>query len=107
MPSSVISLHKGTTYYAVFIELHKINYYITEGIKYGSDFLLYEIDPAVCHAKYMVFILEGTEDKITTNQMVMFERIAESNKKVAVVAWVKSGIVSLVSISQFHLIDNE
>ena len=34
--------------------------FVTYGLNYGADFLAYESDPIVCHAKYLVKILENS-----------------------------------------------
>ena len=76
-------------------------YYITEGVKYGCDFLLYEADPEHSHAKYMVFILDCSKPKF--NQLVMYERMAGSNKKIAVLCWMKEDGLHFIIASQYQI----
>ncbi len=89
-----------TAEYRVFAELCRRGFYVTAGTKYGCDFLLYPSDPDECHAQYMVFVLPGTPE-IGVNSLVTFERMAESNRKTAVLAWVADGTVKLMRVSQW------
>ena len=92
-------------HYKAFAELWKKGYYVTEGVKYGSDFLAYVEDPETCHAKYMVFVAGG--EKVEVSKLVTYERIAESNKKIAVLAWEKDSAVKLITVSQLHILDSK
>ena len=40
----------------VFNDLTKKNLYVTDAIKFGGQFLVYEGDPSLFHAKYLVVI---------------------------------------------------
>ncbi|DBA95522.1 TPA: hypothetical protein ACH3X3_013377 [Trebouxia sp. C0006] len=42
----------------IFSELHSKGYYITDGAKFGADYLLYPGDPLLFHAQFTVRILE-------------------------------------------------
>ncbi|KAL0037110.1 hypothetical protein WJX79_000917 [Trebouxia sp. C0005] len=42
----------------VLIDLHSMGYYITDGAKFGADYLLYPGDPLLFHAQFTVRILE-------------------------------------------------
>ncbi len=36
--------------------------FVTFGLKFGADFLAYEQDPLVCHAKYLVKVIDTSID---------------------------------------------
>ncbi|KAA6419519.1 MAG: tRNA-splicing endonuclease subunit sen34 [Trebouxia sp. A1-2] len=42
----------------IFSKLHSMGYYITDGAKFGADYLLYPGDPLLFHAQFTVRILE-------------------------------------------------
>lgn len=47
--------------FKVFVDLTtKKNFFVTFGLKFGGDFLAYEEDPLVCHAKYLVKVIESS-----------------------------------------------
>ena len=35
--------------------------FVTSGFKYGADFLAYEGDPDICHAKYLVKVCDSNK----------------------------------------------
>ena len=71
--------------YRVFKDLWHKNYYITEGIKFGSDFLVYEMDPIGVHSKFMVICRE--EDKeLTDLQIQTYGRLGKSVRKTVLIA---------------------
>ena len=71
--------------YRVFKDLWLKNYYITEGIKFGSDFLVYETDPIGVHSKYMVICRE--EDKeLTDLEIQTYGRLGKSVRKTVLIA---------------------
>ena len=38
----------------VFDDLTDRGFYVTQGLKYGADFLAYEGDPMTCHSRFLV-----------------------------------------------------
>ena len=71
--------------FQVFKDLWHKNYYITEGIKFGSDFLVYETDPIGVHSKFMVICRE--EDKeLTDLEIQTYGRLAKSVRKTVLIA---------------------
>ena len=40
--------------YEVFADLTSKGMFVTFGLKFGADFLAYQDDPLICHAKYLV-----------------------------------------------------
>ena len=65
-----------------------MKYFVTQGFKYGADFLAYEGDPETCHAKYLVHVNQN-RGKLTLNEMVLNERIANQAKKDLLIAYCK------------------
>lgn len=61
-------------YYA-YRQLWRAGFYLTHGTKFACDFLVYEADPAVCHAKYMLFCRE-TEAEITALEILLKGRLS-------------------------------
>lgn len=61
-------------YYA-YRQLWRSGFYLTHGTKFACDFLVYESDPAVCHAKYMLFCRE-TEAEITALEILLKGRLS-------------------------------
>lgn len=41
----------------MFTDLTKRGNFVTLGVKFGADFLAYENDPLICHAKYLVKVI--------------------------------------------------
>ena len=52
-----------------FKDLWNNNYYISEGSKFGGDFLLYSGDPVKYHAKYIVICLNSGEEIQNENRI--------------------------------------
>lgn len=45
----------------VFNDLTEKGFWLTLGVKFGTDFLAYEGDPLTCHAKFCVMVLPEGE----------------------------------------------
>ncbi|XP_042884175.1 tRNA-splicing endonuclease subunit Sen34-like [Penaeus japonicus] len=71
--------------YAVFKDMWERDYYLTNGIKFGGDFLVYPGDPVLFHAKFIVKCVEDI-DQVNTLDLVTWSRIGTSTKKTLVVA---------------------
>ena len=54
---------------------------MTQGIKFGADFLAYEGDPLTCHARFLVIVLPEESTSIGINQLILAERMANTVKK--------------------------
>ena len=80
-PSSVEDKSK----YAVFCNVWEKGYYITNGAKFGSDYLLYPGDPSSYHSHYIVKIIPSTKYCIP-NQILAYMRLASAVKKTFVLA---------------------
>ena len=63
--------------HAAYLHLSK-DYYVTDALKFGGDFLAYEGDPLLFHAKYLVKVSDEPFDMVDVVQGV---RSAASGKK--------------------------
>jgi len=86
--------------YEVFKLLTSKFYYLKEGYKFGVDFLVYEGDPLVCHAKWLLLV----QRTLTVQKLVELGRIANYSKKQLVVAYEHNSQVKLKLIrwTQLH-----
>lgn len=71
--------------YDIFRDLWEKGYYVLVGNKMGADFIVYENDPLVVHASYIVKVLKWDE-YISSLDYVMISRIANSSKKSLLIA---------------------
>lgn len=74
--------------YHAFRHVWRAGYYLTAGTKFACDFLVYETDPSVCHAKYMLFARE-TEDEISGLEILLKGRLSVQVGKEPVFAVVR------------------
>ncbi|XP_051171716.1 tRNA-splicing endonuclease subunit Sen34 [Leptopilina boulardi] len=71
--------------YNVFKDLWEKNFYITSGVKFGSDFLAYPGDPIMFHSQFIIHCKEKT-DVLSVNELVSICRIGSSVRKTQVFA---------------------
>ena len=71
--------------YTVFYDLWEKGFYITNGSKFGSNYLLYPGDPSNYHSHYIVKVILST-DHITPCQLISYGRLASTVKKTFVLA---------------------
>lgn len=83
---------------AVYRDLWERGYYITQGDKFGGDFLVYFGDPLCHHAIFIVRCVKP-EERIMPTEIVAFGRLGTSVKKRAVLASVVNDVVSYVTIN--------
>jgi tRNA splicing endonuclease len=70
-----------------FRDLWLRGYCLTNGVKFGVDYLCYRDDPTAVHAAFMVVVLrEGCG--VRTLSLTAVARVATTALKIAVVAWV-------------------
>ncbi|XP_045495657.1 tRNA-splicing endonuclease subunit Sen34 [Colias croceus] len=77
---------KGVIKYAVFEDLWKKGFYITNGSKFGSDFLIYPGDPVRFHATYMLKCT-NVETTFRAASLVAFGRLSVGVNKLGVLAY--------------------
>lgn len=71
--------------YMVYKKLREAGYVVTPGIKFGSDFAVYEHGPGIDHAPYIVQVM-SPHTTITATSMVRSGRLATTVRKQFIVA---------------------
>jgi tRNA-intron endonuclease, archaea type len=71
--------------YAVYRKLREAGYVVTPGIKFGSDFAVYEHGPGIDHAPYIVQVM-SPESKVTATSLVRSGRLATTVRKQFIIA---------------------
>jgi len=71
--------------FAVYRDLRDKGYIVLPGIKFGSDFAVYERGPGVDHAPYLVDVRKP-EELLTAPKIVLSGRLATAVKKQFIVA---------------------
>ncbi|CAH1967487.1 unnamed protein product [Acanthoscelides obtectus] len=83
---------------AVFSDLWNRGYYITEGVRFGGDFLVYFGDPICYHAVFIVKCVTDSES-FSSSELVAHGRLGTSVRKRFVLASVVDGTVCYVTVS--------
>jgi len=71
--------------FAVYKKLREDGYVVTPGIKFGSDFAVYEHGPGIDHAPYIVEVM-SPQSKMTATSMVRSGRLATTVRKQFIIA---------------------
>jgi tRNA-intron endonuclease, archaea type len=71
--------------FLVYRKLRDAGYVVTPGIKFGSDFAVYEHGPGIDHAPYIVQVM-GSESSMTATTMVRSGRLATTVRKQFIIA---------------------
>lgn len=71
--------------YAVFRDLWRQNYFITNGRSFGGEFLIYPHDPIICHASHVVHVMD--KPVITFKDFITANRLCVAVKKDSVFAY--------------------
>ncbi len=71
--------------YTVFEDLWQKGYYLTNGSKFGGDFLAYSGDPLQYHAHYVI-IVKFSEEELTPLDVISYGRLGVTVKKTPVLA---------------------
>eukprot|EP01025_Chloroclados_australasicus_P018819 TRINITY_DN20025_c0_g1_i1.p1 TRINITY_DN20025_c0_g1~~TRINITY_DN20025_c0_g1_i1.p1 ORF type:complete len:284 (-),score=38.23 TRINITY_DN20025_c0_g1_i1:360-1211(-) len=66
---------------AVFRDLHKKGYYLTNGLRFGSQFLVYPGDPSVFHSQFSVKIVEEDTEIFSPIQLAAMMRGTHQARK--------------------------
>ncbi|KAG5878408.1 hypothetical protein JTB14_029681 [Gonioctena quinquepunctata] len=82
----------------VYCDLWEKGYYITEGAKFGGDFLVYLGDPICHHAIFIVKCIDNQRN-ISPTELVTMGRLGTSVKKKAVLASVVGDKVSYITVN--------
>lgn len=76
---------------------------VTDGGRYGVDFLLYGTDPACAHAQHMVLVLRAADSPPTVLHVASLSRLATRTAKTLLVATVAaSGHVHFKEVTRNH-----
>ncbi|KAJ2833141.1 tRNA-splicing endonuclease subunit [Coemansia sp. 'formosensis'] len=84
--------------FALFRDLHKRGFYITRGIKFGADYMLYPGEPMRYHSHYLVNLL-APHEKITPRQLIAQSRLGTSVKKTRILCTRNSTTQNFVYVS--------
>jgi tRNA-intron endonuclease, archaea type len=71
--------------FMVYRKLREDGYVVTPGIKFGSDFAVYEHGPGIDHAPYIVQVMTP-QSKMTATSMVRSGRLATTVRKQFIIA---------------------
>ncbi|MDG7010939.1 MAG: tRNA-intron lyase [Nitrososphaerota archaeon] len=71
--------------FLVYKKLREEGYVVTPGIKFGSDFAVYEHGPGIDHAPYIVQVV-SPDSKMTATSMVRSGRLATTVRKQFIIA---------------------
>ena len=71
--------------FMVYLKLRESGYVVTPGIKFGSDFAVYEHGPGIDHAPYIVQVMAPAAS-ITATSMVRSGRLATTVRKQFIIA---------------------
>jgi tRNA-intron endonuclease len=71
--------------FMVYKKLREAGYVVTPGIKFGSDFAVYEHGPGIDHAPYIVQVM-GPNSTMTATSMVRSGRLATTVRKQFIIA---------------------
>jgi tRNA-intron endonuclease len=74
-----------TDKFLVYKKLREDGFVVTPGIKFGSDFAVYEHGPGIDHAPYIVQVM-GPDSKMTATSMVRSGRLATTVRKQFIIA---------------------
>lgn len=77
--------------YRVYEDLRTRGYVVTPGIKYGSDFAVYEDGPGIDHAPYIVQIIDS-DDALNAAEIVKAGRLATTVRKSFILAVISDEI---------------
>nr|XP_002123488.1 tRNA-splicing endonuclease subunit Sen34-like [Ciona intestinalis] len=71
--------------YLIFCDLHNQGYFLTDGVKFGGNFLVYPGDPGLYHSTYILLHIPY-EKEISATEFATFGRLASSVKKTLLLA---------------------
>ncbi|KAI5754205.1 hypothetical protein M8J77_006752 [Diaphorina citri] len=90
--------------YSIFKDLWHKNYFITNGNKFGGDYLVYKGDPSKFHAEYIVICRCHTET-FKAAELAMYGRVGSNAKKKVVIGSLNpNGQVMYQSLSWADLV---
>jgi len=87
--------------YQVYYDLWKRGFYLTDGAKFGCDFLVYEKSPSSVHSTFMCLIRHST-DPFPVNEMLTLSRLSRTVRKDLLLAVPGVDNILYVKISQWN-----
>ncbi|RWS29230.1 tRNA-splicing endonuclease subunit Sen34-like protein [Leptotrombidium deliense] len=84
--------------YRIFKDLWSKGYFLTNGFKFGCDYLVYESDPCMCHAKYMVVCVADNELS-SLNLHILGRLSGQVNKQVLIASIAYDGNINYESLN--------
>uniref|UniRef100_A0AAR5PXN1 tRNA-splicing endonuclease subunit Sen34 n=1 Tax=Dendroctonus ponderosae TaxID=77166 RepID=A0AAR5PXN1_DENPD len=96
--TDLISSQTTTLRLVIFKDLWQRGYYITSGEKFGGHFLVYFGDPVTYHAIFIVKCVDS-ETTFSPTELISFGRLGVSVRKRAVLASIKNGKASYMTIN--------
>ncbi|KAE9549131.1 hypothetical protein FO519_007653 [Halicephalobus sp. NKZ332] len=87
--------------YCVYYDLWKRGFYLTDGAKFGCDFLVYEGNPGTVHSSFMCLIRRSAE-QFPVNEMLTLSRLSRTVKKDLLLAVPGTDNILYVKISQWN-----
>ena len=87
---------------AAFRDLWKSGYFLTDGSKFGGDFLVYCGDPVKYHAKYIVICIKNSQalEEARTQDLVARCRLGAGVKKIILFSWLEGEHVKYKSLTR-------
>eukprot|EP00041_Stephanoeca_diplocostata_P028167 m.788727 g.788727 ORF g.788727 m.788727 type:complete len:337 (-) comp23318_c0_seq21:3032-4042(-) len=98
LPFDVSSTPMAALRYRVFADLHAKGYWITPGVKFGGDFLVYPGDPHRYHAHFVAVVLPYRRT-LSPLDIISFGRLGNVVKKALLLCSVSDATDSLVYTS--------
>ena len=89
--------------YAAFKYFWTLGLYVTNGVKFGGDFLVYPGDPTRFHSFFIVQCIDYDDEPLTPANLVTLARLGTSVKKTLVLASLDDdGELTLTSLEWSH-----
>lgn len=82
-PSTPMERLKSQTYYYLWRE----GFYLTDGDKFGGDFLVYNGNPEEHHARFIVICLSKQPEDLSPNEIAAKYRLGTTVKKTVLLAF--------------------
>ena len=94
---------------ATFRDLWKSGYFLTDGSKFGGDFLVYCGDPVKYHAKYIVICIKNSHvlEEARTQDLVARCRLGAGVKKIVLFSWLEGDRIKYKSLTRWEECDDE
>eukprot|EP00127_Corallochytrium_limacisporum_P002398 Clim_evm39s119 gene=Clim_evmTU39s119 len=72
--------------YLVYRDLHARGYWLTSGLKFGGDFLVYHGDPNAFHSQFIAIVIDHDEPHFSMMDLVAAGRLGTSTRKTVLLA---------------------